>query len=181
MIDVREFPLSASDDAVDAFVSAFLDIWNAPESLRYLSFSSEPFSESQVLEWVGQAQNGQARYLVALGGDGSIRGIAALRDETDAPFEILGLGVRREWQGSGVGRALILRSMELAVSSGRTHVECAVFEDNDRMLGLLASFGFAPVGTGEERRVDGTGTVVLRARLIGAAAQQWHQPDSPAL
>lgn len=167
MIEVREFPLCASDDEVDGFVSAFLDIWNAPESHRFLSFSSEPFSEAQVLEWVGQAQSGQGRYLIALGDDGSIRGIAVLRDETDSPFEILGLGVRREWQGSGVGRALVSRSMELAVSLGCTHVECVVFEDNDRMLGLLASLGFEPVGTGEERRADGTGTVVLRARLTG--------------
>jgi ribosomal protein S18 acetylase RimI-like enzyme len=165
MVVVREFVPSASSDDSEQVVAAFLGIWNAAGSLRYLSFSMQPFDEGQVRGWFEQADSSNARYLVAVDAHGEIVGIAVLRAEPASLFEIMGIGVRADSQGRGIGGMLVTRSLELAASLGHVCVETAVFADNARMLRLLLSLDFTPVRIDHHRRADGADVVILRADL----------------
>lgn len=82
------------------------------------------------------------RYLVVRGGGGVIVGYAGLaRGPDDA--EVQTIGVHPDWQGRGLGRAL-LRD-QLAAAGGRA-VHLEVRTDNAAALTLYESEGFVRVG-----------------------------------
>ncbi len=162
MFSVREYTPTASRSDSDELLGAFLAIWNAPENLRCLSFSLEPFEELQVRDWFDNAARDHIRYLAAATNPGAIVGISVLRVDPTSPFEILGLAVRPDSQGVGVGRLLVSHTLELAESLSSSCMQAAVFADNVRMLRLLRSCGFFPVRIDYHRRADGGDLVVLQ-------------------
>ncbi|OHX19304.1 GNAT family N-acetyltransferase [Chromobacterium sphagni] len=86
------------------------------------------------------AQDGAAQQLVALSGDVGLVGTATLipaeRERLLSTAE-LGIGVHRDWQGRGVGSALLAALLDLADHwVGIRRVELTVFADNRRAYAL---------------------------------------------
>jgi len=71
--------------------------------------------------------------------------------------EVGGLFVAPDYQGQGIGRALMDRARD-----SRTHLELDVFADNVMGCAFYARYGFEMIG---ERVDDATGLRVLRLRL----------------
>jgi len=60
----------------------------------------------------------------------------------------LGMAVRDDWQGKGVGTALMQAAVDLADKwLALTRLELEVYVDNDPGIGLYKKFGFAVEGT----------------------------------
>jgi ribosomal protein S18 acetylase RimI-like enzyme len=58
----------------------------------------------------------------------------------------LGIGIEKEYRGSGIGRQLINKALELAENRGLTRIELAVREDNNRAIHLYKTLGFKVEG-----------------------------------
>ena len=89
--------------------------------------------------------------LVACVGD-EVVGNAGLHGSGRSPRRAhamnIGLCVRREWQGRGVGRALMRAILELADNwLNVIRLELTVFADNERAIALYREMGFEPEGT----------------------------------
>ena len=60
----------------------------------------------------------------------------------------LGMGVRDDWQGKGVGSALLAAALDLADNwLGLRRIELQVHADNERAIALYRKFGFEAEGT----------------------------------
>ena len=60
----------------------------------------------------------------------------------------IGMGVRDDWQGKGVGSALLVAALDLADNwLGLRRIELHVHADNDRAIALYRKFGFEVEGT----------------------------------
>ena len=69
----------------------------------------------------------------------------------------LGLGVLAEWRGRGIGRQLIIQTIELARTTGLEKIELTVYSDNTRAMRLYESLGFEYEGRRRNaRKLDGT-------------------------
>jgi len=63
----------------------------------------------------------------------------------------IGMGVRDEWQGKGVGTALIQAVLDVADKwQNLTRLELEVFVDNERAIRLYKKFGFEIEGTARQ-------------------------------
>jgi ribosomal protein S18 acetylase RimI-like enzyme len=164
---VREFTPACDRSDFDPLLSAFLRIWNAPENLRFLSFSQRPFAPELVRTWFERHTSAGVRYFGALDERGAIVGISVLRTDPIGMFELFAMGVSPEVQAQGIGRKLVSHALDLARSQGYGCVEGAVFADNARMLRLLLSFGFRPARIEYHRRSDGADLVVMQKMLSG--------------
>lgn len=89
--------------------------------------------------------------LVADGPDGDVVGSLGMR-RAQGPRRIhtatLGMSVRDDWQGRGVGTALLAAALHVADEwwqVRRVHLE--VFTDNDAAIALYRRFGFEVEGT----------------------------------
>ncbi|MBQ3888114.1 MAG: GNAT family N-acetyltransferase [Clostridia bacterium] len=60
-----------------------------------------------------------------------------------------GIGVKRDWWGLGIGRALTESCIECAKASGYTQLELEVVADNTAALSLYRSCGFTEYGRNE--------------------------------
>jgi ribosomal protein S18 acetylase RimI-like enzyme len=68
----------------------------------------------------------------------------------------LGMGVRREWRGRGLGRDLLRDCLSRARSAGIEKVELEVYADNEAAVRLYESFGFVREGVkSRARKLDG--------------------------
>jgi RimJ/RimL family protein N-acetyltransferase len=83
----------------------------------------------------------------------------------------LGMGVRRDHRGQGLGRALVSRALEAAAECAITRVELEVFASNVPAIRLYESTGFQHEGRKRGvRRLDGrTDDICIMARLDDAA------------
>jgi putative acetyltransferase len=60
----------------------------------------------------------------------------------------IGMGVRDDWQGKGVGSALLQAALDLADNwLGLRRIELHVYADNDRAIALYRKVGFEAEGT----------------------------------
>ena len=161
----REF--DAQDNEADKrdLLAAFLDIWNAEENLRYLSFTLRPFEKDTVRGWLDTHKELGGRFLCAVDGDGRVLGIAVVKIDPIEGFEIHGLGVRPGFKRQGVGRKLLERTIGLAADLGFRSVGADVFADNTQMLRILLSLDFRPIGMAFNRRADGADMVNTRRTL----------------
>ena len=74
----------------------------------------------------------------------------------------LGMGVRREWRGRGLGRALLTAALAAASERGITRVELEVFASNSSAVRLYETAGFAHEGRKQRaRQLDGASDDVL--------------------
>lgn len=165
MPNVREFTPQQVPTDLSQLVPAFLEIWNAPENLKYLSLSLRPFEEVLVRGWFNDHLSSGVRYFAALDERDEILGISVLRSDPVGMLELFALGVRPSFQRRGIGSQLISHSLENARSQGFACTEASVFADNVRILRLLLSLGFLPVRIDHHRRADGADLVVLHRRL----------------
>lgn len=79
-------------------------------------------------------------------------GMIGLHTHPDQPrvrhAACLGMGVRDDWQGKGIGTALVRAAVELADQwLGLVRIELNVFPDNEAALRLYRRFGFEVEGT----------------------------------
>ena len=163
---IREFAPGSEPRDLEQLLPAFLAIWNAPQNLRFLSFSLRPFAPELVRGWFEQHTSAGGRYFAALNENGAITGISVFRADPIGMFELFAMAVHPEAQRQGVGRQLVDHALAIARSQGFRCVEGAVFADNARMLRLLLSFDFRPVRIEHHRRADGADLVVLQKRLV---------------
>jgi ribosomal protein S18 acetylase RimI-like enzyme len=80
----------------------------------------------------------------ALVGELSLKAISARRAVKHVAT--LGMSVRQDWRGKGVGRALMKDALEWAPTAGITRVELYVYARNAPAIGLYEKFGFATEG-----------------------------------
>jgi ribosomal protein S18 acetylase RimI-like enzyme len=80
---------------------------------------------------------------------------------------MLGMGVRREWRGRGVGKALLATVLETAAARELWRIELEVYADNAAARSLYRAHGFVEEGIKRDARcLDGAcQDVVLMARL----------------
>ncbi|BCS50155.1 GNAT family N-acetyltransferase [Aeromonas jandaei] len=86
----------------------------------------------------------------------------------------IGMGVRDDWAGKGVGSALMAAALDLADNWLNLHrIELTVFVDNEAALALYRKFGFVEEGRARDyafrqgRYVD----VFYMARVAGGASR----------
>jgi len=145
-----------------ALLPAFLEIWNAPENLKYLSFTLKPFEQETVSFWLNNHKKQDGRYFCMLNNNDEILGILVIKVNVVDGFEIYGIGIRPELKRHGIGRKLITHAIDVAKKLGFKSIEAFVFADNVGMLRLLLSLGFIPSGMEYHKRADGADTVLLK-------------------
>jgi ribosomal protein S18 acetylase RimI-like enzyme len=78
----------------------------------------------------------------------------------------LGMGVRREWRGQGVGRRLLDQCLAAARTAGLEKIELEVFTDNAGAIHLYESLGFVREGVkSRARKLEGRYQDVLLMAL----------------
>lgn len=164
-ITIKEFIPEDSANDKENLLPAYLEIWNDGENLRYLSLTLKPFAPEVVSFWFENHKEMGGRYFCALNGKNEILGIAIVKISPIEGFELLGIGVRPDCKRQGVGRALIERTIGLAVEIGFRAVDVTVFADNSPMLIALISMGFIPVGMDYHKRADGANSVSFKKYL----------------
>ncbi|GAA5179079.1 GNAT family N-acetyltransferase [Niveibacterium umoris] len=103
--------------------------------------------------------------------DGEVVGFAGLHRETGprrAHAAHLGITVDRDWQGKGIGRALMHALLDVADNwLGLQRIELGVFSDNARAIKLYESCGFVreAVLRGDALRNGQFADTVVMARL----------------
>ena len=98
------------------------------------------------------AENTDADYLLLAYVDGEVAGHAGIHPVARSPrrahVRMLGMAVRKRFQGKGVGTALMKALTDLADNwLPVTRIELTVFTDNERAIGLYRKFGFEIEGT----------------------------------
>ena len=102
--------------------------------------------------WRGRLSNmaPQDRILVAVA-DGEVVGNLGLHPQTNvrrAHVASIGMAVRDDWQGKGIGKALLRSAVDLADNwLGLIRLELTVWTDNTAAQRLYASEGFVTEGT----------------------------------
>jgi putative acetyltransferase len=91
-------------------------------------------------------------YVLVAEADGQVVGHAGIHKAGSSPRRAhamtLGIAVRSDWHGKGVGRALMKALTELADGwLPCTRIELTVYVDNERAISLYREFGFEIEGT----------------------------------
>lgn len=97
--------------------------------------------------------------LVAVAGDRLVGHLTASREEGAITRHVatLGMAVRQEWRGRGVGSALMTETMRWARWAGVEKLALSVFPGNEAALALYRKFGFSEEGrlTGHSKKAAG--------------------------
>ena len=162
---IREFFPEDSVEDKNALLPVFLEIWNDPDNLKYLSLTLTPFEPELVQTWFEnhKAQGGQ--YFCALNDREEIVGIMVVKVNPLDGFEIYGVGVLSTLKGNGIGRELIKHAIQVSESLGFKDLNALVFADNAAMLCLLLTLGFIPINMEYHKRSDGADAVRLKKYL----------------
>lgn len=79
----------------------------------------------------------------------------------------LGMGVRADQRGRGLGRQLLASCLVKAATKGMTRIELSVRADNEPAIRLYESLGFAPEGRKRHgHRIDGVYSDTLAMSLL---------------
>jgi ribosomal-protein-alanine N-acetyltransferase len=114
----------------------------------------------------GELAQPNRRFLVAVGG-GRVVGYGGIV-VAGADADVQTIGVARDQQGRGTGRALLRALRAEAVSAGATHLLLEVRADNDPAQHLYRSEGFEQIARrARYYQPDDVDALVLRARLDG--------------
>lgn len=162
---IRKFqPAENQADFVN-LKSAYLELANAPDALKFLSYSGQPFDEQILTDWLRNHVAAGVDYFGALDEAGKILGIAVIKSNPVNGFELMGLVVDARQRGRGIGKQLVEHIIGVAQQAGFRAIETAVFADNQPMLRLVIGFGFQPVRMDFHRRYDGMDGVYLKKYL----------------
>jgi putative acetyltransferase len=83
----------------------------------------------------------------------------------------LGMGVKAEYRGQGLGRALLLRTLEHALKNEIYRITLEAREDNDRAIRLYEQVGFKHEGRAEcALRFDGKFYAGIKMSLLQGPA-----------
>lgn len=97
------------------------------------------------------AQNGEGDYTLVAVVDGEVVGCLGLHTSTRPRIQHkadFGMNVRDDWQGKGVGSALMQALIDLADKwLNLTRLELTVYTDNEAAIALYKKFGFEIEGT----------------------------------
>ena len=161
-VSIKEFIPEDRVSDKDALLSAFMEIWNAPDNLKYLSLTLNPFEPEIVNYWLENHKEQGGRYFCALNNHDEILGILVVKVNSVTGFEVFGVGVLPELKRQGVGRELLNYAVGVAEKIGFKDINALVFADNAVMLRLLLSLGFIPTGMEYHKRSDGADAVRLK-------------------
>ena len=118
--------------------------------------------------------NPHSRFFFLLS-EGAVAGYLKVNDadaQTDARdprgLEIERIYVKRDFQGLGLGKALIGKALEIAREKKKAFVWLGVWEKNGNAIAFYTKMGFSPVGThdffmGAERQTD----IIMRKEVQG--------------
>ena len=133
----QTFSETFAADNTPADMAAYLAETYSPE--LQLAQLQDPHYTCLLAEMQGQAVG------YALLAEHSGLGLAA-DDTTTKQLEIKQLYIVEEWIGTGLGAALMRRTLELAQASGVSAVVLGVWENNHRAQAFYQRFGFREVG-----------------------------------
>jgi RimJ/RimL family protein N-acetyltransferase len=114
---------------------------------RYLA-SVEGFSVDQTKAYLQMAMTGPACQVVAVDGE-KVVGACDIKPHESKGFTHvgrLGMYVRKQWRGQGIGKRLLAACLSLAREAGLEKVELQVFADNTPAIRLYESAGFRREG-----------------------------------
>ena len=164
-IIIREYIPEKNPKDRDDLLAAFMQIWNHPDNLKYLSYTHKPFVEGTFRKFFSNHVEIGVHYYAACNKNKDKCGIAVVGANPVEGFEIIGLGVQADLKGKGVGTELLKYILKVAADSDFKAIDAIVFADNIAMLRLMLSMGFIPANMGYNLRADGADTVRMRKSL----------------
>lgn len=120
-------------------------------SSAYAGTLQLPFPSTSVWE-KRISENGSDDYVLVAEVDGEVVGNAGLHPVSKSPRRrhagTIGMAVRDDWHGRGVGTALMAAAVDLADNwIGYSRLELTAYTDNEAALALYRKFGFEIEGT----------------------------------
>jgi ribosomal protein S18 acetylase RimI-like enzyme len=137
---IRKYSPATDESDFAELKVAYLELANAPDALKYLSFTLKPFEDQTVANWFKSHLKSGVDYYAAFEPGGQIIGIGVIKPDAIFGFELLGLVVRPGHRRRGVGRKLVEHIVGLAQQEGFSAVDVSVFADNKQMLCLLLTW-----------------------------------------
>jgi ribosomal protein S18 acetylase RimI-like enzyme len=111
-------------------------------------------------------------WIAAVNAEGEVVGfLSATREEhpVTAHVATIGLGVRKDWRGKGIGGALVSESIRWAASIGVEKIILSVYPSNTPAVALYRKFGFVEEGrlVNQSRKSYGYEDEILMGRWLG--------------
>ena len=138
---------------------------------RFLSFLEAPPIDQMKAFILKNIADGLPQFVVLA--DGQVVGWCDIlpnpRKTVQAHCGTLGMGLMPNYRGRGIGRAVILRTMDAALALGLTRIDLTVREDNLNAIALYKSVGFETEGQHRRAvRIDGRYENLLSMAFLAA-------------
>ncbi len=129
-------------------------------------------SDADVRDYVGRLDLSRAR-VIGFFCDGEMRGAAELipSGSARAPVFDATVSVEKDWQGRGIGTALVLRAIPVARGLGASHIRVEGLADNERLRRIVAQFDADMLFEDDDCKAW-----LPVGRMGHAAAAQWPAP-----
>ena len=89
---IRELvPENCAED-MEVLAPAYLEIWNHPDNLRFLSFTGRAFEDEQLRQWCGAHLQAGVRYFGAFRPERRLAAMLLTRQNPTEGFELLSIG-----------------------------------------------------------------------------------------
>ncbi|MDE8667170.1 ribosomal protein S18-alanine N-acetyltransferase [Pseudarthrobacter sp. H3Y2-7] len=154
-------PTSASGAGAVAFRDMTLDDVSAVNALEQRLFPADAWPLEMFLAELTQPET--RRYVVAESG-GAIVGYAGLMC-IEPIADVQTIAVVPEFEGRGIGSALLTRLIDEARRRGAADVLLEVREDNPRAQQLYVRFGFEQIHIRRKYYRDGVDALIMRLQL----------------
>ncbi len=165
--------LTASDaPALQAFHASL-----GPISQR--RFFPHQYDDATVARALARADRGEDRLLGLFDADACMVGYFFLWYFKER-VPLLGIGLRDDLHGRGLGRQMMKRLIDEAVENGNEGIELTTMLDNERAFALYKKVGFRY--TGEVENLTGDGTPVIERAMfyeIKPGARPFDRPHCP--
>jgi L-amino acid N-acyltransferase YncA len=133
-------------DAISEDLPAIVGIYNSTIPSRVVSADTEPVSMEQRLAWFDEHEPSR-RPIWVMESAGEIVGWLSLSDFYDArpayhATAEIGVYVREDHRGKGVGRRLVQEAIDRAPELGLNTLTAGAFAHNEASVGLFEKMGF---------------------------------------